>query len=189
MLPAIADAYNVQIIYENTVTGVRTENVINCQSSTLDAASIWMAVLSTWGTNIMPLLSNQISIVHGRVEQWSSTPDVHDQDHTQVGGVAQHAVSPQVAFLSKLTTGVAGRRYRGRSYLPGMPVTALVTTDQSQWAAGEVTAVEDAYLAVMSDMATADCRMVIASRAGAIATTVTGVTGRQTVATQRRRVT
>lgn len=104
------------------------------------------------------------------------------------GGIAGDALPPQAAAVITWTTGLVGRRFRGRTFM---------------WPAGEGSQAggvyTEAYLALMdafadealligSGILTATYQLVVHSVAGGTNTPVTGHISRNTVHTQKRRV-
>lgn len=100
------------------------------------------------------------------------------------GGTA--GASPNVAVLVKKTTGVAGRKNRGRFYLPGViesqldDLGKLTTTARNNWQADS--------LAWFNSMTTHDLNPVINHSDLSVPTTVDAYDVQELVATQRRRL-
>lgn len=94
---------------------------------------------SAWAPLIKPAMSN-VATWYGVKAQILTVPlpsSVTDFTNTGVGTSAAQPLAPQVAGLIRLKTGLAGRKNRGRSYIPfpstlfqgtnGLPTTAYLT--------------------------------------------------------------
>jgi hypothetical protein len=106
-----------------------------------------------------------------------------------VGGVGSSGgddLPPQCAIVTKFTTALRGRRYRGRNFIPGIPESAqdggvlstfLVAQVESFWADFQTNLA--AYASAI--------QMGVISRKFKLFTPITGFTTTQKVFTQRRR--
>jgi hypothetical protein len=84
--------------------------------------SITSAVATWWLGNLVPLLSRDwaSSRVRGR-DLTLANGSVAELSAGNIGGVDQEAAPNNVAACIKLRTSVAGRSFRGRNYIPGVP--------------------------------------------------------------------
>lgn len=105
------------------------------------------------------------------------------------GGQVQTSVPPAVAFLIRKTTGVGGKRGRGRLYLPWSVATANI--DEGGIIAGaSVTAMQTkatAFLTAIQGIAGGSDMMILHQTGSSVATVVTALTADARAATQRRR--
>lgn len=102
------------------------------------------------------------------------------------GSLTGAACTPNVSFLIRKRTGLAGRKYRGRWYLPG-----VVETDVD--AAGLISstrqnALQLAVNAFKTDMGAATHELVLLHSDATVPTAITSLPVEQQVATQRRRL-
>jgi len=90
------------------------------------------AVMNWWNTNLAPLLSENWSTsrVRGR-DLTAPLSFIAEAAAPQAGGVAVEAAPNNVAGCIKLGSGVAGRSFRGRNFVPAIPnsVITLNTMD------------------------------------------------------------
>lgn len=108
------------------------------------------------------------------------------------GGVASPALPNNVALCCTLLTDLAGRSFRGRSYMPGIP-ESLVTL--SEISPAQATSYGVNYIALVDDMSTAGFELVVTSfqaglapRTTAVSTPIVAVGFNTTVDSQRRRL-
>jgi hypothetical protein len=142
-------------------------------------------------SDIVPGLSNFVGVTDtmatinngGVLSQADTGPEVD-------GGVAHASVPVQVCALIRKQTGVIGRHFRGRVYLPGMSSDQLSSTNESQWSGAAVPAFQtrcDTWLGHIQGGAFFD-NMVLLHRDIAVPpTTVTSLLFETQIATQRRR--
>lgn len=110
------------------------------------------------------------------------------------GGGLGTAVPNQVAMTVTFLTGVAGRSFRGRNYVAGLPAGTLA--DQRTWDTGETGAIQAIYEGFDGALPAADSEHVVLSRQAlgnpretGVATPVIGYRANPQVYTQRRRLT
>lgn len=119
---------------------------------------------------------------------------VFDQPLTQVGSSAGVAVPNQVATTVTFLTGVAGRSYRGRNYVPGATNGALA--DQKTFTDGYLADILSVYEGMDTHLASAAAEHVVLSRfldkaprESGHAQAVIGYRVNAPIHTQRRRLT
>lgn len=91
-----------------------------------DAVLVWV------GGSYFNLLSNMITCVGVKVTDLTTntSPTFTAVPATTVqGAVAQPSVPSNVAFVIKHLTGSRGRSFRGRSFVPAIPVTSMADTN------------------------------------------------------------
>ncbi len=72
--------------------------------------------------NFLPLMSNLVTLseVYIRLGSSDGTGESHTRFSASTGASTAGACSPGVAVLGRLSSGLGGRRGRGRLYLPGL---------------------------------------------------------------------
>lgn len=77
-----------------------------------------------------------------------TAPDIQSSSGLLLdGAINQRRLPPQVAARINWTTGLAGRSYRGASFIPGLPRTALAN-DANSWQAADMARLQ-AFVDVM----------------------------------------
>lgn len=126
---------------------------------------------------LLPLMSSDIELIStNATDQSSSSGSSIDvaAAGTPAGEVAQPSIAQNVAAVVTHRTANRGRSYRGRNYIPGLPITAMQTV--GTLSAATISALVAAY-AALSDVETAEgCTHVVASRFADKAPRTTGVT-------------
>lgn len=122
------------------------------------------------------------------------TGAVFDQPLTDVGTATGDNLPNQVAMTVTFLTGVAGRSYRGRNYVPALPAASTLT--DRTWDPAVIAAVQAAYETFDLALPAADSEHVVLSRANGgaprmagVATRVIGYRANTQIFTQRRRLT
>jgi len=117
-----------------------------------------------------------------------------DGTHSDQGTQGAPAICGNVSALATKSTGLAGRRNRGRMFLPGLPRARLETTNDSFWGAAVVTDIVDWLEDIATGMSIFQWTPVIHHRGSddpPVAPTHTDIVAfgaQQLVATQRRRI-
>jgi len=105
----------------------------------LDATTLANTFATYWATNIMPNLSNDLTLLNVTVRDQSTEFGVEVVSTTgTTAGAAADALPNNVAACVSVRTGFAGRHYRGRFYLPGIPRGSVVENDYDPAFAGDV---------------------------------------------------
>jgi len=95
-----------------------------------DASNLANGIQLTWGQNVVPLLSNDLTLVRTTVRDYTLENGVEAVSTMGTfDGGAGDALPNNVAACVSLRTGFAGRHYRGRIYLPGIPRTAVTENE------------------------------------------------------------
>jgi hypothetical protein len=119
-------------------------------------------------------------------------PDFRFETNTTQAGTraTQAQPPPQVTYLIKKTTGLAGRKFRGRAYWPyGGPTSTI--DEQGKIIGGEATIVNTAvtqWLAALSDAASNTAGQYLLHASGVTPNLVISFQRESVVATQRRRL-
>lgn len=103
---------------------------------------------------------------------------------SQFAGTASGDPIPQVAGMVKLTTGLRGRSFRGRLFLP---FTGEAVVDAGFVASGTVASMQTAWDTWMANVIAAGAELVVASYKLAVATSVESIFVETATGTQRRR--
>jgi len=108
------------------------------------------------------------------------------------GLTASPALPNNVALCITLLTDLAGRSFRGRSYMPGLAESHVILSEIST---GSATSYAEAYIALVDNLNTAGFDLVVTSfqaglapRVTAVSTPVVSVGVNTTVDSQRRRL-
>jgi len=123
-------------------------------------------IFDTWyGSNLQPYMSVDIAFNEIKVTDLttSSSPVVQKNvTAPQQGAVTSDAVPSQVALIVSFITGLRGRAYRGRNYVPGMPAAGLVAP--GHWNTTQTAAIQGAYEQLPILLAAAGFFHVVLSR-------------------------
>jgi len=151
----------------------------------------------TWGSEVMPYIPSVITLQHTDVQEVDviggklKPVSVATQSETDAvsGGDGAASLPPQMSFVVSLKTALAGRRYRGRMYLPPVLESKVggdgsVDSTLAESLAGGVEATVDA---IEADWVGLNAAHVIVSRKFDLATEVVQYIGRTLIHVQRRR--
>lgn len=149
-------------------------------------ASSWTATqledlageINLWAASeLLPILSSDIELIQTNATDQASDSGASidvPASGTPAGGVAQPTTAQNVAAVVTHRTASRGRSFRGRTYVPGLPITAMSTV--GTFSATTMTNLLAAF-AALSDVETATgSTHVVASRFTGNAPRVTGVT-------------
>jgi len=140
----VPSAYQVNL--KQMVAGQMVENVIAVRSddgeSPLSMSDIADVFLDWWSTELAPLLSSNITLNEIVVRDLSSesagsfllTPA------TPPAGAGGQAVANNVAFCVSARTAAAGRSFRGRTYVAGLPRDSVSASAVSSGTASDLVA-------------------------------------------------
>lgn len=163
-------------------------NTLGFQNVAVDTATdIAVSLGALWATNVMPELSNTITLDTVTVKLGPddvgptgiSTPN-------QAGGSSGTQAPSNVTYLIKKVTAVGGRQGRGRLYLPG--VTEASVGGDGVIDSNKVDDLQDAFDDVLSGMAGADLPAVLLHSDNTVPYQLTGFQVQPLAATQRRRM-
>jgi len=100
-------------------------------------------VFDWWNLSIVTLLSNDFRSVAGHARDLSTlTGNVADlSTGASTGGFSGESMSGNVAPCISFRTGLSGRAFRGRNYIPAIPTArVLLNTIDDEWAENVVSA-------------------------------------------------
>lgn len=162
-----------------------------------DLTEVAETMVAWWNAEMKPLTHAGVTLDAVEVTDISSDDQEGIVFTTGLPLAGTHSGSslPNNATLAtKLTTGLAGRSRRGRSYFVGLPTTALETGSQTV-STTYATSLQGAFQELISALITAGFELVIASlytngapRTTGIATPVENASVNRTVDSQRRRL-
>lgn len=151
-------------------------------------------ILESWWTAVIaPLQHTSIELLYirSRVEATETGSEI--QRNTSVTGEVASIAPSNAALVCTLKTGHAGRSYRGRFFLAGIPASALAASDPNNVSSSYLAD----YLAAMEALATAISpsyhHVVVshftdgAERATAVVTQITEYSANARLDSQRRR--
>lgn len=150
--------------------------------SVADAGSV---AAVAWETNVMPVLSEDVELVGVVVRDGDG--NVAELTRSEVGGVNVGSVPGNGAVLVRKLTAVAGRKNRGRFFVPGL-------REDEVNGAGVITptttnVIQGGFLDWLADMTTGLFLPVILHTLNTDPPTlITGVSTQALMATQRRRL-
>ncbi len=187
-LPVIADVYRVALNWSNDTPGQSAENVMHFHAVGSSAAAVgavldanvvndmWKPVCSTSGVD-----SLSITPLDG-----SSATVLFTTESSNWTGETEGDWSPASAPVVAFSTGLRGRSYRGRLFLPFCAEGAISDGALTGALAADV---QDAWIAFAGDLSVTAVSHVVASYKHASATAVTAYTVASAIGTQRRRQT
>jgi len=187
-LPVIADVYRVALNWSNDTPGQSAENVMHFHAVGSSAAAVgaildasvqgdmWKPVCSTSGIDslsITPLDGSSATVLFTTESSlWTG----------ETAGDWSPASAPVVAFA----TGLRGRSYRGRLFLPFCAEGAISDGSLTGTLAADVV---DAWISFQGYLSETPVTHVVASYKHATAAPVTSYTVASAIGTQRRRQT
>lgn len=142
-----------------------------------DVDDLGQALRSWWNDTAKSNYSQDIALENIQITDLrTSDGEVYDLpiSPAAAGTVAQDSVPNNVALAIKLGTPKRGRSFRGRSFIPGLPITAMETSTKVFAAyLGDILGAHTALIAVGASVG---WDLVVASRATGGAPRTTGVT-------------
>lgn len=123
---AIGDLARVSLVYRNVVRGDQAVNTFGFKAisagatlTNLSTAFKTALVKNTSGGILYPLSSNaETTSLFVRDVQPGTAAEVENDYPAVLGAIAGDPLPPQVAAVITWRTGLAGRSFRGRTYLP-----------------------------------------------------------------------
>lgn len=201
-MPALAGDI-MEVVFQGRLHGQQIRNVRHyrianiagpSQAPEVDAATALAGAMETFWNILVPLVSNEFSMLGILVQRIFPLPRTVGVIRVPANGTGQAAgnsLPTAVAVVTRLTTAFAGRKYRGRNYWCGIPATA--ETD-SELTAGAIIAwegVQDALTLPLQPAAingrTYTFQPVILNRPTMTTTDIVGGTVDSVLRTQRRR--
>jgi len=160
-------------------TASLTQGVNNQAESIFDA---WATAGALWTAQDAQTVLNEVRVLR-RIASGELESGLHVED--RAGSQAGEGAPPQVALLIQKITGLAGRKNRGRMYVPGV----IATTQGGGWGGTFISDTQGRANTFFTALGTASADMVILHNNQL--DTPTPVTGLNVVAlsaTQRRRI-
>lgn len=189
----------VRTTLEYLLDGQILANVFHIDANEAVDAVVTNAILDIvedwWTNDLMPSLSQDLqatglvgrdltTITGGLVERPLAAP--------VFGDVASPALPNNVALCISILTDLAGRSYRGRSYMPGLSESQVtlseVTAEVAGFFAGQYILLVDALSLAGYELVVTSFQAAGIPRAAAVSTPVTAVGANTTVDSQRRRL-
>jgi len=182
----------------DTIPGVITlgfKHTVSGAYGVADLGDLATAISTHLVTPLAAVQSGQIHYTNIHLRDLDTVSGaVFDQPLTQVGGVSGGSLPNQVAMTVTFLTGVAGRSFRGRNFIPALPIAD--TASDRTWSASIIASMTTIYENFDVSLPAVDSSHVVLSRfsGGAprltgIATDVIGYRANVGVYTQRRRLT
>jgi len=126
----VPNTLQVDVLY--LLAGQRVENTLYFERDggwSLPQIIDWLEQMETLiKTDLLPALSASITLIEliGRVlDTASSIGFSQPVSSGNTGGVAGNASPNNVTYTISFKTGLTGRSFRGRNYVPGLPVAAV----------------------------------------------------------------
>lgn len=151
-------------------------------------------IASCWEANILPQISNMVVFENSRmyVGQDPGDPIVIEfaQDPPVAGGDSGPTQAINTAYLVKKSSGLGGRRNRGRMFIPGVVGSRLLDNGHlSPTFAANLGAACDAFLTQLEAVTGVEGMVILHAPPSVLAPTVViALTPAPKVATQRRRL-
>lgn len=146
------------------------------------------AMVSTYETNIAPLMNDELTLVEAR-GVWNDGGTLNARSVTSgtAGGRSSMGTPSNCALLVQKRTGLAGRANRGRSFWPGILDRADV--DQNGIVSGTaMTSYNTAFGSLLTDLTFTGVSPVLLQAGGSAGVALTDYIPQSTIATQRRRM-
>ena len=189
----------VELVYNDI--GQVTENVFHFrfdhEPDAADLNSLCAALVSWWTTNMQPITSvgAQLFKILARDMTVEGGVGIEYTTGLPLSGTGTSALTSSVTVATKLSTGLTGRNFRGRSYFIGMPADAL-SADPNIISTTFAAAVDAAFEALIGVAITEGTELVVASffhdnapRISAVLTPIISASVDRFVDSQRRRLT
>lgn len=153
-------------------------------------------LVNWFDTQLQPLVSNGTALTKVLVRDMTveSGAAIEFTTDLPMSGTGGSALPGNVTVANKWSTGLAGRSFRGRTYLVGLPV-GNNTTSANLLDAGYASDLKDAYDALIADITVDDRTFVVVSffhdgapRVSGLATEIIATTVNNQLDSQRRRL-
>jgi hypothetical protein len=121
--------------------------------------------MTLWcGLDLMPVLSSDLEFVGTQSTDISvSTGGQVTVTNSVFGGVSSESLPSQLAVVVSLRTALRGRSYRGRSFIPGIPISYQASTGGIVTTTAQST-ILTAYNGIDGRLTTAHAQQVVLSR-------------------------
>lgn len=201
-MPLIIPPGFAQAVFSHTLAGDSEPIVCTVGLDVSDAGGDFETAANTaftnWADNILPSISNQyqLTVVTLYVGQDGGPPTVVDStEDSAVGGLSNAALPQNCAYLVRKRTDAAGRRGRGRFYIPGVPEGEVspIGALSASYRDGMTTSAESFRLAMAGGIPSPSLPLVVLHRSEGIGTEpaptpITQLVCETIIGTQRRRM-
>lgn len=190
----------IRAVMEYNHIGQKCENVFHAQMagavSLTDLTDLAGTLVNWFDTQLQPLVSNGTSLdkVTCRDMTVESGAAIEFTTDLPMVGTGGSALPGNVTVATKWSTGLAGRSFRGRTYLIGLPV-GNNTGSANVLDAGYASDLDDAMEALIADITVDDRTFVVASffhdnapRVTAVLTPIVAASVDTNLDSQRRRL-
>jgi hypothetical protein len=143
-----------------------------------------------FNSGVMPDLSSSLTLVSGSIvlNRGGTFSEGASTFGATAGGTGGQPVPPNTSILVPKSTGLIGKHFRGRIYVPGLPASAADSA-QARIRATPLLAYQADFAGWLTALATASINMVLLHRSPAVSpTTVIGLGVEELLATQSRRL-
>ena len=157
-------------------------------ASPLTAAGVAGSVGGAFVTNVMPLLSEGVTLqsVKAKLGPNATGAEAEIAYGTPGGATGDEPLPPNVAALVRKITATGGRKGQGRIFVPG--VTEDSTTGGGYLTPTALAALQTAFDDFLTDIGTTFTPMVVLHNDATTPTDVTELAVQQLLATQKRRI-
>lgn len=157
------------------------------QITPLTAAEFAQGANGAFGTNVMPVLTDDVSLLSTLVKLGPNATGASAEFFAPVvGGTDQLTCSPNMAYLVHKRSELGGREGRGRMYLPG--VGEIYVDHTGAITGARQTALQTAVDELVVDLVAAQMQPVLLHNSATVPTEITSLTVDAVAATQRRRM-
>lgn len=135
-----------------------------------DIPGDWPEMIFThWVDTVHQRMANSLILVNTTIRMPTETGDVTLEHTSSTGGfLSGDLAPPNAAYLVQKKTGYAGKKNRGRFYLPGVLMTSLLSGNSSKTAAGSHDALQTQLTAFLTAMQDDSLFMVILHQQGIV---------------------
>lgn len=172
------------------VTAAKAVNVMHFDAPTLAPDDLLDAIEASWNAGMFHVQTDECHVSLMKAQSLAAVPVLAEKTPSTAGGAwtggtASEAIILAASNVVKFTSGLAGRRRRGRIFLPWVSEIAY---NDGFIETGAATTVANGWAAFLTDCIAAGAQPVIVSNVGAgEKTNITLATAVRALATQRRR--
>lgn len=170
----------IEVDVRGTLFGQLIENTLYVRMAAAptagDVADAAAAIRGWWFAEMMPILSSDYFFRETFAKDLTVSGGAEQHDIAGAGTAGSFGVAAlpgNVTMAVAFKTGLAGRSNRGRNYIPCLAESQVTGNTIS---AGTVTAFQDAYNALLTELAASDFTWVIVSRVADHVVRAVGVT-------------
>jgi hypothetical protein len=170
----------IEVDLHQRLDGQRLENSLYFHKTggwvAADVPVVYNALLLWWNANLSASQSNQLTLAEISIVSLESDTafsfDIATPVPNPAGDVTSGSVPNNVALCVSIRTDLRGRSYRGRNYVPGLPVNQVT---QNTVSAPTVAAIQTSYNDLIAVASGFGAQWVVVSRYTGNAPRVTGV--------------